>query len=106
MKYGGRNSAISNPHLHLFRRAGRGERRSSKAWLFGFRFLSNKTNLSPCHHIIFLQVRHTVSVLIDEKESTDTEESGIKDIVVQISWPLKTAAGKYLLYLSEVCDNF
>ena len=61
------------------------------------------------HHAIilyFLQVRHTVSVLIDEKESTDTEESGIKDIVVQISWPLKTAAGKYLLYLSEVCDNF
>jgi len=51
---------------------------------------------------IKLEVRHTVSVSIEETEGNEGDEDGISDIVVEINWPMKTKDGDYLLYLSEV----
>ena len=44
----------------------------------------------------------SVSVIIDDEDDEEASEEGIKDIVVEVNWPMKDRDGDYLLYLSEV----
>ena len=44
-------------------------------------------------------------MLIKESDKKDGDDEGIKDIVVEINWPMKDHDGNYLLYLSEVRVN-
>ena len=44
----------------------------------------------------------SVSVIIEDNETEEMNEEGIKNIVVEVNWPMKDKNGEYLLYLSEV----
>ena len=43
-----------------------------------------------------------MSVIIEDNETEEMNEEGIKNIVVEVNWPMKDKNGEYLLYLSEV----